>query len=279
MTSLHRNFILACFFLASFLGMLHTADAFDHSAWDAFLKKNVNESGLVNYQSVAKDPKELNDYLASLMGLNEGEVLSWPREEALAFWLNVYHVMLIKQVIESYPATSVQKIPGFWDIALFHFGKRTKDQVQYSLNDIRTKKLLGIYHDEKIHMALSVAAKGGPKLMQEAFTGPKVEGQLFLLTRQFVNDPFFVDIKPGRKKIRLSKIFEWYGKDFKLDFGTPEPFGKFSAADTAVLAFLAYYLEDEAKGEYLQAANYKIEYPAFDWSLNDQSSQVPGASR
>jgi len=259
--------------------MLHAVDAFDHSAWDAFLKKNVNDSGAVDYTSVAKDPKALNDYLASLMGLNEGEVKSWPREEALAFWLNAYHVVLIKQVIENYPVTSVQKIPSFWDIALFHFGKRAKDQAQYSLNDIRTKKLLGIYHDEKIHMALSVAARGGPKLMREAFTGPKVEGQLFLLTRQFVNDPFFVDIKLGRKKIRISKIFEWYGNDFKLDFGTPEPFGKFSATDTSVLAFLAYYLDDEAKGEYLQEANYKIEYPAFDWSLNDQASQVPGASR
>ena len=105
--------------------------------------------------------------------------------------------------------------------------------------------------------------------MREAFTGPKVEGQLFLLTRKFVNDPVFVDVTPGRKKIRISKIFKWYGKDFKLDFGTPEPRGKFSEDDNAVLSFLAYYLEDEAKGEYLQEAKYKIEYPAFDWTLND----------
>ena len=108
--------------------------------------------------------------------------------------------------------------------------------------------------------------------MREAFTGPKVDGQLFLLARKFVNNPVFVDITPGRKKIRLSKIFKWYGKDFKLDFGTPEAFGKFSPTDTAVLSFLAYYLEDEAKGEYLQEANYKIEYPPFDWSLNDQKT-------
>ena len=35
------------------------------------------------------------------------------------------------------------------------------------------------------------------------------------------------------------------------------------------LIFLAYYLEDEAKRDYLQEAKYKIEYPSFDWSLND----------
>ena len=152
--------------------------------------------------------------------------------------------------------------------------EKKKRQRKYSLNDIRVNNLIGVYHDEKIHLALSMAAKGGPKLMPEAFTGPKVEGQLFLLTRRFVNNPAYVDITPGRKKIRISRIFKWYGKDFKLDFGTPEPFGKFSEADVSVLSFLAYYLEDEAKGEYLQQANYKIEYPAFDWSLNDQKGNA-----
>ena len=243
MTLQKKIFVSIFFLLCSFPAGLHAATAFDHSAWDAFLKKNVNERGEVDYQSITKDPKDLNDYLASLMAVNELEMASWPREEVLAFWLNAYHVALIKLVVENYPVTSVQRIPSFWDIALFHFGERTKNQSQYSLNDIRSKNLIGVYRDEKIHLALSVAAKGGPKLMLEAFTGPKVEGQLFLLTRKFVMDPAYVDIIPGRKKIYLSKIFKWYAKDFKLDFGTPEPRGKFSESENAVLSFLAYYLE------------------------------------
>ncbi|MEI7750981.1 MAG: DUF547 domain-containing protein [Candidatus Omnitrophota bacterium] len=249
-------FLLLCFFPSG----LHAATGFDYSAWDAFLKKNVNEKGEVDYQSISKDPKELNDCLALLLAA-EPKIVSWPREEALAYWLNAYHVALIKMVVENYPVTTVQKIPSFWDIASNGF--------KLSLNDIRASNLIGVYHDEKIHLALSVAAKDGPKLMREAFTGPKVEGQLFLLTRQFVTDPANVDITPGRKKIRISKIFKWYGNDFKLDFGNPEPRGKFSESDNAVLSFFAYYLEDEAKEEYLQDAKYKIQYPAFDWSLND----------
>lgn len=266
---LQKKFILALFFIGVFPPGLCAATTFDHSAWDAFLKNNVNERGEVDYQSIAKNPKALNDCLEHLMSANPSAMALWPREEALAFWLNAYHVVLVKLVVENYPVTSVQKIPSFWDIAFFHFGERAKDQAQFSLNDIRVKNLIDVYHDEKIHLALSVAAKGGPKLMPEAFTGPKVEGQLFLLTRKFVADPDCVDIVPGRKKIRISKIFKWYGKDFRLDFGTPEPRGKFSESDNAVLSFLAYYLEDGAKEEYLQEAKYKIEYPSFDWSLND----------
>jgi hypothetical protein len=264
-----KFFPLWIFFLCAFSTGLHAKTAFDYSTWDAFLKKNVNERGEVDYQSIKKNPKELNDSLATLMAVSEPEMKLWPREETLAFWINAYHVALINLVVENYPVTSVQKIPSFWDIKSFHLGKEKKNQSRYSLNDIHLQKLIGVYRDEKIHLALSVAARGGPKLMREAFTGPKVEGQLFLLTRKFVKDPSNVDVTPGRKKIRISKIFEWYGKDFRLDFGTPEPRGKFSEADNAILSFLAYYLEDEAKGEYLQEGNYKIEYPSFDWSLND----------
>ena len=270
------SIVILLFFLFS-PADLRAATAFDHSLWDTFLKKHVNVKGGLDYGAVAKDPKELNDYLALLMAASESEIRSsWPREEVLAFWLNAYHALLTKLVIENYPVTSVQKIPSFWDIAAFHLGNVKTGQSQYSLNDIRAKNLMGVFRNEKIHLALSLAAKGGPRLMLEAFTGSKVEGQLFLLTRQFVNDPAYVDVTPGRKKIQISQIFEWYGKDFNLDFGTPEPLGKFSPADTAVLSFLAYYLEDEAKGEFLQQGNYKIEYPSFDWSLNDwQGKTVP----
>jgi hypothetical protein len=269
MTSYRKIFPAVFFLLWFFPASLCASTAFDYSAWDAFLKKNVNENGYVDYRSIKKDPRDLNDCLAILMAVKELEVKSWPREEALAFWLNTYHAVLIKMVVDNYPVPSVERIPSFWDLALFHFGARTEGQNQYSLNDIRKKNLMAVYHDEKIHLALSLAAKGGPKLMPEAFTGPRVEGQLFLLTRKFVMDPAYVDIVPGRKKIRISKIFKWYGDDFKLDFGMPESRGRLPDTDNAVLSFLAYYLEDEAKGEYLQAGKYKIEYPQFNWSLND----------
>ena len=265
--------VLFCIF-PSGLQAATPATAFDYSVWDAFLKKNVNENGDVDYQSIKKDPKELNDFLSVLTAASEKEMKLWPREETLAFWLNAYHAALINLVVENYPVTSVQQIASFWDITSFHLGKGIKDQSRYSLNDIRANNLIRVYRDEKIHLALSLAARSGPKLMREAFTGPRVEGQLFLLTRKFVKDPANVDVTPGRKKIRISKVFEWYGKDFKLDFGTPEPRGKFSADDSAILSFLAYYLEDEAKGEYLQEANYKIEYPHFDWSLNDFKKEI-----
>jgi len=176
MTLRKKIFASVFFLLCSFSSGLYAAAGFDHSAWDAFLKKNVNESGEVDYRSITKDPKELNDYLASLMAVPEMELTSWPREETLAFWLNAYHAVSIKLVADNYPVASVQNIPSFWDIAAFHLGDIKKGQRQYSLNDIREKSLIGVYHDEKIHLALSVAAKSGPKLRPRHLQVPKWKG-------------------------------------------------------------------------------------------------------
>lgn len=263
---------------------LQAANGFDHSAFNSLLKQYVNEKGEVNYRAIKENPSLLNDYLSQMPAVNEKVVLKkWPREEAIALWLNVYHATLIKLIVENYPVTSVQKIPSFWDITAFQIGNEREESFHsYSLNDIRTKKLMKIYRNEKFHLVLSLAAQGGPKLKNEAFTGPTVEGQIFKSTREWVNNPVYVDIVPGHKKIKISKIFKWYANDFKLNFGTSEPIGKFSASESAVLSFLAYYLEDESKIEYLQNGKYKIEYPPLDWTLNDWKSSetlVPPVSQ
>ncbi len=248
---------------------LSAATAFDHTAWDTFLKKYVNEKGDVDYQAVRSDPAALQDYLDSLAAVDIAGLRDWPREEVLAYWLNAYHAAMIKLVVDHYPQNSVQTIPGFWDIAAIRFDTPDKESQNFSLNAIRTKSLIGVHRDEKIHLVLSMAARGGPHLPREAFTGAKVEGQLFLLTRRFVTDPAFVDVQPGRKKIRVSRLFKWYARDFNLDFGIPEPIGRFSPEETSVLSFLSYYLEDESKEEYLQEGRFKIDYMTFDWDLND----------
>ena len=271
----------SCSFILAFIvaaAPLHAAvKAFDHSLWDSFLKKYVNGEGEVDYSAVKKDPSALLDYLKLT---SQGEPPKF-REEGIAFWMNVYNAGVIRLVLEHYPVTNVQKIPGFWDITVIQtatYGivrgadgsqKVKRGKKQYSLNGIRIKELIKTYHDEKIHLALSCGARGCPPLQRQAFTGENVEGRLFLAARSFVNDPKEVEIVPGKKKIKLSKILEWYGKDFNLDFGTPEKIGKFTNDEMSVLSFLAYYLEDEAKVEYLEEGRYKIDYLPFDWSLND----------
>ncbi len=237
---------------------------FDHSVFDQLLKKFVNENGDVNYAALKKDPALLKQYLKQLRRISWMDMRDWPREELMAFWMNAYHAALIRNIVVHYPLKNTHEVPGFWDEDAINVGKR-----YFGLNKIRVDILFGSYRDPKIHTALSYAAKGGPTFPREAFTGPTIEGQLYKLARLFVNDASKNIIVPGGRDIKISKLFEWYPGDFTLSFGVFENDRNLSASDFAVLSFLAYYMENDAKVRYLEEGNYKIKYLPFDWSLND----------
>ncbi len=260
--------LLAAFLISGFIlpAEANLTGPWDHSLLDQVLKHYVNEAGEVDYAGVKADPeKRLDQYFQKVTKLGDlKELESWPREEVLAFWLNVYHAALLKAVIENYPVKSINDIPGIWDMDILKVG-----DTRVSLNAILQGQLMMIFKDEKIHLAASLAAKSSPKFPREVFTGPKVEGQLFVAARNFVNDPTYVQIKPGEKDIQLSRIFEWYANDFRLDFGVVDQDKAFSEDQFAVLSFIAHYLSDFEKVQFLEDGHFKIKYIPFDWSLND----------
>ena len=183
----------------------------------------------------------------------------------MALFLNAYHVGIVVQVIRRYPVKSIQNIPGVWDTEVVSVAGQN-----YSLNGIRSRELIGTFHDEKIHTVLACGAKSCAPFPREAYTGPEVEGQLFLGTRQFVNDPERIKIVPGGKKIFISRLFKWYATDFQLDFGTSyKEDHRLPREEETVLAFIAHYLEDQAKVDFLEERNYKVKFLPFDWSLNE----------
>ncbi len=242
--------------------------SFDHSSWDAFLKKYVNDKGEINFAEAKKDPSLLDDYLAKIKELNEFSMTDWPREEAIAFWINAYHAAAVAQVLKYYPVKSVQEIPGYWETKFL----QTFHAEAHSLNEMRDQQLINAYRDEKVHFALSSMSKSGPVLIRDAYTGPKLDGQLFSAARKFVNDTERNNINPQKKKVELSRLFKWYGGDFQFNFGKPENDRHLSIQEFSLMSFIVYYLEDAAKVQFLEDGRYKIKYLPFDWRLNDWHS-------
>lgn len=244
---------------------------FDHSAWEQFLKKYVSEAGEVNYAAVKENPMLLHQYLEALDNSAAGfdaqhwPLRGWPREEQVAFWLNAYHAGIVLRVIENYPVRSINDISGVWTTPTLKIGENN-----YSLNDIRANELMKTFRDEKIHLVLSCGARSCPPFPREAFVAPRVEGQLFLMANQRVQDENFVRIDTAKKRIFLSRIFHWYGDDFILDFGSePQQGVKFTPPDMAVLSFIRHYTQDSEKVEFLESLRFKIKYLPFDWALAD----------
>ncbi len=63
---------------------------YDHSKFDALLKANVDENGMVDYSSF-KSNKDFDDYIKSI---TEADVSNLSKEDKLAFYLNAYNALL-----------------------------------------------------------------------------------------------------------------------------------------------------------------------------------------
>lgn len=248
---------------------------FDHSEWDQFLKKFVNEKGEVNYRAAQKDPALLNAYLEKLKSFSAKAFSNWPREERIALLINAYNASVIKSILDHYPIKSVMNIPGGWEQAVVQIGSFSFQPASqeashtYSLNQIEHQMLRRGFRDEKILFALSQGAKSSSPLRPEAYTGPKLEGQLYLATRQFANDSTRNRVESGQKKIVLARLFQWYGADFLVNWGKYPGENKWDPNEMAVLSFFAHYLDDPKKVEFLREGKYKVKYEVFDWQLND----------
>lgn len=220
-----------------------------HDMLHALLQEYVSASGKVDYKGLKSDTAALNEYL-DLVSSNP-PTSAWSRNEKLAYWINAYNAFTLKLIVDNYPLTSIQdlhpalKIPTIntvWHKEFFQIGGQTM-----SLDAIEHKILRREFEEPRIHFAINCASKSCPQLQNEAFTAQALEEQLTKATEQFINDESRNQL--GENKIRVSKIFRWFKKDF--------------TKQGSLVSFLQQYTEVEIS----QQAS--IEYLDYDWSLNE----------
>jgi Protein of unknown function, DUF547 len=207
---------------------------------DAFLKKNVS-NGKVDYQSIKNDPSSLNDILdiASKLDISKEST-----NASKAFWINVYNLSLIKGIVTKYPVKAPTDIAGLFDKTTYTIAGK-----KYTLNDIENKMIREKYNDARIHFVLVCGAIGCPPIINAAYLPETLEEQLNKQTKLAVNNPNFIKVNSGSKKVALSQIFEWYKSDF-ISKGKNE------------IDFINQYREDKID------PTFKTSYYPYDWTLN-----------
>ena len=105
-----------------------------------------------------------------------------------------------------------------------------------------------------MHFALNCASVGCPMLREEAYRGADLEQQLSEQRARFLSDRSRNRLRGDR--LEVSKIFDWYGEDFRpLD---------------AYFARFDWALADDAAGrELIRKQAAKISFLDYDWALND----------
>ncbi|MGF1601630.1 MAG: DUF547 domain-containing protein [Thermosynechococcaceae cyanobacterium] len=229
------------------------------------LKAYVNDEGLVNYAALQQNRESLDRFNATVAAVPADVYAGWSEPEKLAFLMNAYNSLTLQAIIDQKPLKgSIRDITGVWDITKFQVAGEKK-----TLNDIEHGTIRKSFNEPRIHAALVCAAMSCPILRNEPYTSEKVEAQLDEQVKTWLAQPesgFKIDRQ--NKAVFLSKIFDWYGDDWKPSYAVEGKFGG-NEKERAVLNFISNYLSPEDKA-YLEQGDYQVKYLGYDWALNKQ---------
>lgn len=243
-------------------------ETIDHSAWDAFLERNliIGDDGVnrIAYATVSESDKQrLDEYLSYLSTIH---ISDYTRDEQRAFWINLYNALTVDVVLEHYPVESIRDIsisPGLFSVG--PWGKKlvVVEGEAISLDDIEHRILRPIWKDARIHYAVNCAAVGCPKLMPRAFTAANTEELLEQGARDFINNERGAHVD-AQGRLIASSIYDWFQEDFGGD-------------EAGVIAHLRKYANSSLAAE-LDGVSEVYDYE-YDWSLNDAAPRAAPASR
>ena len=100
-------------------------------------------------------------------------------------------------------------------------------------------------------------------LRAEAFTAAKLDSQLADSLRRFLADTSRNRFAAASGQLQVSKIFDWYGKDFEQGHKGYDSLKVTFARHAAQLAATA---DAQAK---LRGGDYRLDFLDYDWKLND----------
>jgi hypothetical protein len=212
------------------------------SSSDSFLKKYVS-NGSVAYTKIKQNISEIEALYALIGEMNLSGV-----DVAIqkSFYINAYNIIVIYWVAKHYPLKSPLDNSGFFD--------KVKHKVageEITLNSLEIKKLLLPYKDARLHFALACAAKSCPPLASFAYTPVALDKQLTERATAALNNPGWLKINNAEKKVELSKIFEWYKKDFTADGKTE-------------LEWINQYRKEKIP------ATHAVGFYEYNWALNEK---------
>lgn len=243
-----------------------TASGNDYSdaAYRQVLEKYVDADGKVDYAGLKADSVPLDTFLNQVAALSSETYDAWNEQEKVAFWLNAYNAITLKAVIEQYPIESIRDIPRVWKDRRW-----TVMSELMSLDDIEHETLRRVFDEPRIHMALVCASGGCPPLRNEAYRAEALDRQLDAQMRAFLSQPQYFRVDRENNVVYLSKIFQWYGRDFDKGFDETNKFAGQSALERAVLSALYAFLAPDDQ-QYLDQADFQVKYLEYDWNLNEQ---------
>ncbi|OIQ17892.1 MAG: hypothetical protein BM556_10730 [Bacteriovorax sp. MedPE-SWde] len=239
--------------------MSYMSFAFDHThvTWNRILDNHLSFKGpqsLFNYKKLKANQRDFYNYLSEISAVSKEEFDKFSQDQQLAFLINAYNAFTVKLIVDNYPLKSIKDLGGLfkspWKKKFFKlFGKKAH------LDRLEHKMIREWYSEPRIHFAVVCASLGCPPLAKKAFTAKNLETLLEEQSLSFINDKTKNSISNG--KLRISKIFKWYGDDFEGVYGS-------------YLDFIAERItKDRSIQKKISNGEISTSWNDYDWNLNE----------
>jgi hypothetical protein len=229
-------------------------------------------TGRVAYERI----KESEIYQAHLQMSNNLKAMDLKllarREEKIAFWINLYNVIVIHGVIALSIRDSVKEVRNFFRGVCYQVGDYlfSPDDIEHGILRGNRRPSYSLFRrfpggdprlafvvkplDPRIHFTLVCGSASCPFI--DVYTPENLAWELDMASRAFINSNAVV-LDRSRDKISLSSIFKWYAADFGAHQGER-------------LGFIARYLDKEPDRTYIEEHRdtLKLTYQTYDWRLN-----------
>jgi hypothetical protein len=252
------------------------------AVFDSVLTRFVRD-GWVDYAALKANREQLDRYLAGLAAVTEARFRIWSEAERIAYLINAYNAYTLETAIDHYPirgtgffeklikpkrfafpSNSIRHIDGVFDGITHRVMAR-----EMTLDGIEHSHLRAEYDEPRIHFALVCAAVSCPPLRGEAYRGERLDEQLDDQGRRFLNDPRLNRFDLDSGEVHLSRIFDWFGDDFRSYAGSAIAY-EGDESIGGVLSFISRYLPARVV-DFLKEGEYEVDFMDYDWTLNDQA--------
>ncbi len=176
------------------------------------------EGNRVAFSYLSEDIKTaLTEYRADLERVgSELDLTGIPRNEQLAFWINLHNVAMIEALANKYPLTEPHEHAfGSNQVMLDDAKLVTIDGVALSPRDIREGIVYANWRDPKVMYGFWRGVIGGPSIQRLAYTGGNVDALLALSAEEFVNS--LRGVEEWGDTLRVSPIYEEAARFFFKD--------------------------------------------------------------
>ena len=185
------------------------------------------------------------------------------RDEQLAYWLNLYNISILNEVVGVYPTRDLERLL-VGEKSILSKKLLTVTGIPLSLNDIQYTILKDNYgNNPLIIYGLYQGIIGGPNIRKEAYTGATVYRALEDNATEFINSNRGASRDNGKYKTKkISSLYarnNVYFPDFNADLS----------------AHLLKYIEGEGQKQGLIKAKATLKPVINDWTVTDVWGTIP----